>query len=479
MEDKQKQEYLEKYKQAKQKGVKFWPDIIYKDIVVTVALFIILIVLATFVGVANEPKVDPSDNTYVPRPEWYFLFLFQMLKYFPGVVEWVGTTIIPGLAVLALLLLPFYDRSPFRHWKKRILAISVMSVIVLGMVALTLLAVVSTPKQAETGTLAVTLPEKIAAGGDLYSVQCVECHGAEGEGGEVKGVEGMEGRVLEPINSKDVMYTRTDDTLSNIISYGQPDLGMPGFGKAYGGELSVADIEALVDFMRYTWDDRAEMPKEAQGGAIPTLAAGEVPSYEKHIQLITKKYCVSCHRSGKTNNNYLMGSYDEMMKSGDHTPNIIPGDLQSNLIRMIHREEIDAGGPMPPSKELKPELIAMFELWVQAGAPNTAADAALLSAPQGIKPTATLTPTPASGTGGVPETPLHTSTPTPVPTTGNTVIPRTLVPSPKLPTTQVPATPGQPSPTEPSTSTPIPPKDTDTPTPSLTPIPTSTRRTYP
>jgi len=462
MEDKYKQEYLAKYKQAKQKGVKFWPDIIYKDLVVTVALFIILIVLATFVGVANEPKADPSDNNYVPRPEWYFLFLFEMLKYFPGVLEWVGTTIIPGIAVLALLLLPFYDRNPYRHWKKRIFAISVMSVIVLGMIALTIMASVSTPAQAETGTIAVTLPEKITAGADLYSIQCVECHGAEGEGGEVKGVEGMEGVILAPINSKDIMYTRTDDTLANIISYGQPDSGMPGFGKAYGGELSIADIEAIVNFLRYTWDDRAEMPKEAQGGAIPTLAAGEVPSYEIHIQPIAKKYCVSCHRSGKTNNNYLMGSYDEIMTSGDDAPNIIPGDLNSNLIRMLHREEIDAGGPMPPSKELKPELVAIFELWVKAGAPKTAADAALLTSPSITAPVATLTPTATSTLGTTPPGP----TSTPVPTTGKTIVPTTALPTPKLSATQVPIlnTPTSPPATEQPTDTPPPPTETPSPT---------------
>lgn len=479
MEDKYKQEYLSKYKQAKQKGVKFWPDIIYKDLVITVALFIILIVLATFVGVAGDPKADPSDNTYVPRPEWYFLFLFQMLQYIPGVLEWVGTTIIPGIAVLALLLLPFYDRSPFRHWKKRVFAISVMSVILLGMVALTILAVVSTPKQAEAGTIANTLPEKITAGEDLYSVQCVECHGAEGEGGEVKGVEGMEGRILAAINSKDVMYTRTDDTLANTISYGQPDSGMPGFGKAYGGELSIADIEAIVDFMRYTWDDRAEMPKAAQGGGIPALAAGEVPSYEIHIQPIAKKYCVSCHRSGKTNNNYLMGSYDEILTSGDNTPNLIAGDLNSNMIRMLHREDIDAGGPMPPSKELKPELIAVFELWVQAGMPQTAADAALISAPPVTEPTATPTATltPAGGIGGGgPETPQPTSTP--VPTTGKTIIPSATPLPPKLSATQVPLdnTPTVPLVTPPATD--MPPLSTETPTPTPTPT-TNSGTPYP
>ncbi len=464
MEEKHKQEYLEKYKQAKQKGVKFWPDIIYKDLVVAVALFLILILLATFVGVVNEPKADPSDSSYVPRPEWYFLFLFQLLKYFPGALEWVGTTIIPGIAVLALLLLPLYDRNPYRHWKKRIFAISIMSVIVLGMIALTILAVISTPPQAETGTLAVTLPEKIAAGGDLYSVQCVECHGAEGEGGEVKGVEGMEGRILAPINSKDIMYTRTDDTLANIIGYGQPDSGMPGFGKTYGGELSIADIEAIVDFMRYTWDDRAELPKEAaQGGAIPTLAAGEVPNYEKHIQLIIKKYCASCHRSGKTNNNYVMGSYEELMTSGDHAPNIIPGDLNSNMIRMLHREEIEAGGPMPPSKELKPELVKMIELWVQAGAPKTAADVIIPVGPQPtLEPGITLTSTLPTPVATTPATPKPTQSPTPLkPST-------TPIPPKNTPTASPVGTqPTQTPPTQTPTSTPTP-----TPTPTSSPTPT-------
>jgi mono/diheme cytochrome c family protein len=462
MEDKYKQEYLEKYKQAKQKGVKFWPDIIYKDLVVTLALFMILILLATFVGVANEPKADPSDSAYVPRPEWYFLFLFQMLKYFPGALEWVGTTIIPALAVVALLLLPLYDPNPYRHWKKRIFAISMMSVIVLGMIALTILAAVTTPPQKETGPIAVTLPEKISAGADLFSIQCVECHGADGEGGEVKGVEGMEGRILAAINSKDVMYTRTDDTLANVIGYGQPDLGMPGFGKAYGGELSIADIENIVDFMRYTWDDRAEMPKTAQTGAIPALAPGEVPSYEIHIQAIVKKYCVSCHRSGKTNNNYTMGSYQEFMTSGDHAPNVIPGDLNSNLIRMINREKIEAGNPMPPSKALSPELISMLELWVKAGAPNTAAEAKLLTAPSISAPvtatvTATLTtPTPTATSASL--TPQPQPTETPVPTVNTTVVPSPTPLAPQLSATQVPipSTPTPPQATEPTAATPIP-----------------------
>ena len=395
MNEEQKQEYLNKYKQEKEAGVNFYPDIIYKDLLVSFGIFLLLVGLAIYMGVANEPPADPSDATYVPRPEWYFLFLFQMLKYFPGQLEWVGTVIIPGIAILALFLLPFYDRSPFRHWKKRRVAVGVMSLVVVSMLVLTVVAVATTPPQEETA-LAATLSDEIVLGQDLYSVHCVECHGADGEGGEIKGVEGLEGVIVKPINSQDEMYTRTDETLFNVIDYGQPDLGMTPFGLGYSGELSRGEIDAIVTFMRYTWDDRVELPAEAaQAGAMPALGSDEVPSYDVHIEPIIKRYCVSCHRPGKKNNNYLMRSYDETMTTGDHAPNVIPGDLNSNNILMLHRQEIEAGGPMPPTRELKAELIAIFERWVAAGAPKTAEDAAALATPSSpASPEATQVPTP-------------------------------------------------------------------------------------
>jgi mono/diheme cytochrome c family protein len=378
--EEQKQAYLEKYSKEKQKGGKFWPDIIYKDLIVSFGIFLLLVGLATFFGVAQEPRADPSDATYIPRPEWYFLFLFEMLKFFPGKIEWIGTVVIPTLAVLALFLLPFYDRTPFRHWKKRKFGIAFMSIVVVAMVALTLRAVVTTPPQEEEAPIASTISEQIILGQDLYSVQCVECHGAEGEGGEIVGVEGLEGFIMKAINSQDEMYTRTDETLQDIINYGQPNLGMPPFGRAYGGELSPDEIMAIVTFMRYTWDDRAEIPAEAvAASALPPLGPDEVPSYEVHVSAIIKRNCVSCHREGKENNNYFMGTYAEVIESGDNAPNFIAGDLGSNAIRMLHREEIDAGGPMPPTKPLRDEYIDMFERWVLAGMPETAAEAAALS----------------------------------------------------------------------------------------------------
>ncbi len=381
MDEEQKKSILEKYKQAKQKGVKFYPDIIYKDALVAFGLFILLVMMAVFIGVTNEPKANPNDTAYIPRPEWYFMFLFEMLKYFPGEIEWIGTAIIPGLAVLALFFLPFFDRNPKRHWSKRKFAISFMTVIVLGMVGLTMLAAATTPEQVEEGVIATTISEQLAVGSDLYSIHCVECHGADGEGGEIVGVEGLEGVVLDPINTEDVMYPFTDQTLYNIIEMGQPTLGMPPFSSQFGGELGPAEMEYIVTFMRYTWDDRAELPEEVvPAAAVPTLAPGEVPSYEVHVAPMVKRYCISCHRPGKKNNNYLMGSYEEVMTTGDQAPTVIAGDINSILLRSLRREEMENVGPMPPSKALNPELIAIFEAWVLGGAPNTAAEAAAATA---------------------------------------------------------------------------------------------------
>ncbi len=387
MKEEHKQEYKRKYEQAKQDGVKFWPDIIYKDLLMSFGLFILLVGLATFLGVTPQPKADPSDTSYIPRPEWYFLFLFEFLKFIPGKIEWVGTFLIPALAVLALFALPFLDKNPLRYWKNRLTGISIMGVIVLGMVGLTIRSIITTPKQ-EEGSIADTIQEKIILGQEFYAVYCVECHGPDGEGGEIAGVEGLEGVVLNSISSRDEMYTRSDETLEAIIAYGQQDLGMPPNGLAYGGELKKAELEALVTFMRYTWDDRIEIPEDAAAArAIPEIKEDEVPSYEVHISRIAQRYCISCHRPGKENNEYLMGTYQEMLTTGDNADNnMIAGDLNSYLIQCINGESIfdpETGEEiiqqMPPTKLMREQYIKIFEAWVLNGMPETAAEAELLT----------------------------------------------------------------------------------------------------
>ena len=80
MNEQEKQDYLEKYKEAKKKGIPFFPNAIYKDAIISLLIFLILIGLAFFVGAPLEERADPADTTYTPKPEWYFLYLFQLLK---------------------------------------------------------------------------------------------------------------------------------------------------------------------------------------------------------------------------------------------------------------------------------------------------------------------------------------------------------------------------------------------------------------
>lgn len=92
---------------------RFWPAQIFKDTVFMVLIVGVLLALAVLVGAPLDAPADPSSN-YDARPEWYFLFLFQLLKYFEGPMALIGTIVIPTLGAGFLFLLPFLDRGPSR-----------------------------------------------------------------------------------------------------------------------------------------------------------------------------------------------------------------------------------------------------------------------------------------------------------------------------------------------------------------------------
>jgi mono/diheme cytochrome c family protein len=259
------------------------------------------------------------------------------------------------------------------------------------------LALYKAPASTEV-VVASTLEEQIQAGQDLYAINCVECHGDDGKVVKIEGVKGLEGKEIPAINSKDVLYTLNDATLAEVIAYGRPIAGMNPFGKAYNAEgLSRSEIDYVVTFMRYVWDDRFEKP--VLKPLYPALAEGEIPSYDVHIAPIVKRYCISCHRAGKTNNNFWMDTYENILKTGDNAPNVTAGDANSPLLVVIQGTPIpDPDDPsknlvnkMPPNRALKADIIDVLRRWVMAGMPQTAADAAALPTPT---PAPTATPKP-------------------------------------------------------------------------------------
>lgn len=147
--------------------------------------FVALFVLAVAVKVPLGRLADPTDTTYVPRPEWYFLFLFQLLKFFEGKLEVVGAVILPNLAIVALFFVPFIDRGKMIAVTRRTIAMSVLAVAAVGWTALTVAAVKSTPAQneeagamAENGPAEWTSlsPVELAGIGYFRAENCASCH---------------------------------------------------------------------------------------------------------------------------------------------------------------------------------------------------------------------------------------------------------------------------------------------------------------
>src|SRR6266498_4582156 len=159
MNNETKKKINERYERQLNKGERFWPDSIYKDLIVSLGIFIVLILLATFIGVSPEPKADPADTSYLPRPEWYFLFLFKFLALFGqipliGKIEWLATVLVPGIGIGVLTLLPLLDKSPYRHYSRRIFALTLMGTVILDIVLLTVIA--SLPVAPNTQELAAS-----------------------------------------------------------------------------------------------------------------------------------------------------------------------------------------------------------------------------------------------------------------------------------------------------------------------------------
>jgi len=122
--------------EPRQKTEPFYPRQVLMDLSLTALLIVGLGLLAFFVPTPLGPPANPADAQYIPRPEWYYLPIFQWLKYWNGAGSIVGILVIPGILVICILAVPFLDRGTERRPWKRPIAMGAYAFVLFSLVGL-------------------------------------------------------------------------------------------------------------------------------------------------------------------------------------------------------------------------------------------------------------------------------------------------------------------------------------------------------
>ena len=191
MNQQEKEAYLREYAILKSKGKPFFPYAVAKDSIMAAIVVLTIAALSIILGAELGPKADPTTTTYTPRPEWYFYFLFELLRVVkPPQFTDAATIGIPTVCLILLILLPFYDRGPERRPERRPVATTAGILTIAAMAYLTYLgAVAGSPTEIDMkapSDLKGAALQKYEAG-KLVTAQsgCLACHkiGENGNGG--------------------------------------------------------------------------------------------------------------------------------------------------------------------------------------------------------------------------------------------------------------------------------------------------------
>src|SRR6185369_11985508 len=183
MNQSDKEAYLREYAVLKSQGKPFFPYAVAKDSIMAAITLAIIITMSIVLGAELGPKADPTTTTYVPRPEWYFFFLFELLRVIkPAVLVPLATIGIPTICMILLIALPFIDRGPERRPERRPIATLAGIFTICAMGYLTYLgAVAGSPNEIEYKVAKEYEAGKLA----VAQSGCLACHkiGENGNGG--------------------------------------------------------------------------------------------------------------------------------------------------------------------------------------------------------------------------------------------------------------------------------------------------------
>ena len=264
-----------------QKVSLFWPKQVIKDLLVFAGILTGLVGLAAFLLTPVTGPADPTDFTFIARPDWPFLWVYQILKVLPGALESVGFLLIPGLLLVLIALVPWLDRTEARSPAKRPVSLAVFAVVLVALGGLTWMGLrsPSSSVQAPSGSPGATPAASIEPtppapgpsvavntigsaehGAVLYVAYCQECHGPQGKGG-VPNPLSADGTVpeLNPIDPEIKGKTTAafaaglDEFLQNgSVPDGakpadDPKYKMPSFGNTFAmSQPQIANVEAYV-----------------------------------------------------------------------------------------------------------------------------------------------------------------------------------------------------------------------------------------
>jgi cytochrome c551/c552 len=180
----EREEYLREYSVLKNQGKPFFPYAVAKDSLMGCIVMAVIIGMSIILGAELGPKADPTTTTYTPRPEWYFFFLFELLRVVkPPSLVFLATIGIPTICLVLLLLLPFYDRNPERNPLRRPIATTAGIATIAAMAYLTILgALAGSPTEIELATA----PQYEEGKEITASSGCLGCHKI-GENGNTLG----------------------------------------------------------------------------------------------------------------------------------------------------------------------------------------------------------------------------------------------------------------------------------------------------
>ncbi|MGE0129897.1 MAG: cytochrome b N-terminal domain-containing protein [Blastocatellales bacterium] len=238
---------------------RFYPKQVFKDSVAILICFVALVAMAKYSPAELGPVADPTSD-YLARPPWYFMPLFQLLKYFPGKLAIIPTMVLPGVLFGALLLLPFFDKREERNPVRRPLATALLLLIIGGSIGLIFLAkhqdrknpeIAQKLKQQEEEMHAyfarpfepqiigsVTAAAKTLEPPEAYAQNCAACHGDNGEGTPI--AAGLIGVAGKPQRTKDDLLKILDSASAYGLKKPMPE----SFPK-----ISPEDKQKIVEWM--------------------------------------------------------------------------------------------------------------------------------------------------------------------------------------------------------------------------------------